>query len=52
METEGTRQRGAPEPRHMLQVGLSMPRSPAGAAGSFPVAEPAEGENTGTGQGE
>lgn len=36
----------------MLQVGLSLPRSPGGAAGSFPMAEPAEGDNAGTGQGE
>ncbi|KAM9222164.1 TBC1 domain family member 24-like [Leptosomus discolor] len=34
----------------MLQVGLSLPCSPAGAAGGFPMAEPAEGDNTSTGQ--
>ncbi|XP_074703412.1 TBC1 domain family member 24-like [Strix aluco] len=34
----------------MMQVGLSLPRSPGGAAGGFPVAEPAEGHNTGSGQ--
>ncbi|NXA90479.1 TBC24 protein, partial [Melanocharis versteri] len=34
----------------MLQVGLSLPRSPGGAAGAFPMAEPAAGEDTGTGQ--
>ncbi|NXJ98643.1 TBC24 protein, partial [Corythaixoides concolor] len=34
----------------MLQVGLSLPRSPGGAAGGFPMAEPAEGENAGSGQ--
>lgn len=36
----------------MLQVGLSLPRSPGGAAAAFPMAEPAAGEDTGTGQGE
>ncbi|XP_074745291.1 TBC1 domain family member 24-like [Strix uralensis] len=34
----------------MMQVGLSLPRSPGGAAGGFPVAEPAEGRNTGSRQ--
>ncbi|XP_010135666.1 PREDICTED: TBC1 domain family member 24-like, partial [Buceros rhinoceros silvestris] len=34
----------------MLQVGLSLPRSPTGAAGGFPMVEPAEGENTGARQ--
>ncbi|XP_054249772.1 TBC1 domain family member 24-like isoform X2 [Indicator indicator] len=34
----------------MLQVGLNMPRSPGGAAGDFPTAEPAEDDNTGPGQ--
>ncbi|NXQ97993.1 TBC24 protein, partial [Sagittarius serpentarius] len=34
----------------MLQVGLSLPRSPGGADGGFPTAEPAECDNTGTGQ--
>ncbi|NWU50535.1 TBC24 protein, partial [Dromas ardeola] len=34
----------------MLQVGLSLPRSPSGAAGGSPVAEPAEGDNTGSRQ--
>ncbi|XP_009990299.1 PREDICTED: TBC1 domain family member 24-like [Tauraco erythrolophus] len=34
----------------MLQVGLSLPRSPGRAAGGFPMAEPAEGENAGSGQ--
>ncbi|XP_032933009.1 TBC1 domain family member 24-like [Catharus ustulatus] len=34
----------------MLQVGLSLPRSPGGAAAAFPMAEPAAGEDTGTGQ--
>ncbi|NWW86970.1 TBC24 protein, partial [Rhynochetos jubatus] len=32
----------------MLQVGLSLPRSPGGVAGGFPMAKPAEGGNTGT----
>lgn len=33
----------------MLQVGLSLPRSPGGANGGFPTDE---GDNTGTGEGE
>ncbi|XP_074778464.1 TBC1 domain family member 24-like [Athene noctua] len=45
-----TQPRGAPEAGHMMQVGLSLPRSPGGAAGGFPVAERAEGHNTGHGQ--
>lgn len=34
---------------HMLQVGVSLPRSPGGTADSFPTAE---GDDVGTGQGE
>ncbi|XP_014742323.1 PREDICTED: TBC1 domain family member 24-like [Sturnus vulgaris] len=34
----------------MLQVGLSLPRSPGGAAAAFPMAEPAAGEDSGTGR--
>ncbi|KAM4761840.1 TBC1 domain family member 24-like isoform 2-T2 [Cyanocitta cristata] len=34
----------------MLQVGLSLPRCPGGAAGAFPMAEPAAGEDAGTGR--
>ncbi|XP_068065380.1 TBC1 domain family member 24-like isoform X2 [Anomalospiza imberbis] len=34
----------------MLQVGLSLPRCPGGAAAAFPMAEPAAGEDTGTGR--
>ncbi|XP_071429979.1 TBC1 domain family member 24-like [Pithys albifrons albifrons] len=34
----------------MLQVGLSLPRSPGGAAGGFPRAEPAGAEDSGTGR--
>ncbi|XP_053816675.1 TBC1 domain family member 24-like [Vidua chalybeata] len=34
----------------MLQVGLSPPRCPGAAAAAFPMAEPAAGEDTGTGR--
>lgn len=37
----------------MLQVGLSLPRSPGGAAAAFPTAEPVPAEEgSGTGPGE
>ncbi|NXD44577.1 TBC24 protein, partial [Copsychus sechellarum] len=34
----------------MLQVGLSLPRCPGGAAAALPMAEPAAGEDPGTGR--
>ena len=49
MGTEGTWQRDALGPGHMLQVGVSLPRSPRRTAGGFPMAE---GDSVGAGQGE